>query len=78
MQLSQQDGELVDTYLTRLKLKVDLKVDYCAYDKEGWIPAVKAEMLRDKFIFGIQDDALKEHLLRKTRELTLERAVSLA
>ena len=35
-------------------------------------------MLRDKFIFGIQDDALKERLLRKTGELTLERAVSLA
>ena len=59
-QLSQQDGEPVDAYLTRLKLKVD----YCEYDKEGWIPAVKAEMLRDKFIFGIRDDALKERLLR--------------
>ena len=73
-QLSQQDGEPVDAYLTRLKLKVD----YCEYDKEGWIPAVKAEMLRDKFIFGIRDDALKERLLRETGELTLERAVSLA
>ena len=58
-QLSQQDGEPVDAYLTRLKLKVD----YCEYDKEGWIPVVKAEMLRDKFIFGIRDDALKERLL---------------
>ena len=35
-------------------------------------------MLRDKFIFGIRDDALKERLLRETGELTLERAVSLA
>ena len=73
-QLSQQDGEPVDAYLTRLKLKVD----YCEYDKEGWIPAVKAELLRDKFIFGIRDDALKERLLRETGELTLERAVLLA
>ena len=34
--------------------------------------------MRDKFVFGLTDDALKERLLRETNELTLERAVSLA
>ena len=52
--------------------RLKLKVDCCKYDKEGWIPTVKAEMLRDKVIFGIRDDSLKEHLLRETGELTLE------
>ena len=64
----------MDAYLTRLKLKVD----YCEYDKEGWIPTIKAEMLHDKFIFSIRDDVLKERLLQETGELTLEQAVSLA
>jgi len=40
--------------------------------------AVRAEMLHDKFVFALTDDILKEHLLRDTGKLTLERAVSLA
>ena len=68
-QLSQQEGESVDAYVTRLKLKVD----YCEYDKTGWPAEVRAEMLRDKFVFGLRDDALKERLLvRDITELTLE------
>ena len=35
--------ESVDTYLTRLKIKVDS----CDYNKEGWSPAVRMEMIRD-------------------------------
>ena len=71
--MRQDDGESVDSYLTRLKLKVD----YCEYDKTGWPLAVRNEMTRDKFVFGLIDDGLKECLLRET-ELTLERAVALA
>ena len=71
--MRQNDGETVDSYLTRLKLKRD----YCEYDKTGWPPAVKNEMMRNKFIFGLIDDGMKERLLRET-DLTLERAVALA
>ena len=68
--LHQEEGEAIDAYVTRLKLKIDS----CEYDKTGWLPAVKAEMTRDKFIFGLTDDSLKEKLPRET-DLTLERAV---
>ena len=62
-------------YVTRLKLKVH----YCEYDKTGWLAEVRAEMLHDKFVFGLRDDTLKECLLvRDTTELTLEQAMSLA
>ena len=71
--MRQDDGESVDSYLTRLKLKVD----YCEYDKMGWPLAVRNEMTRDKFVFSLIDDRLKERLLCET-ELTLERAVALA
>ena len=54
-----------------------LKIDSCEYDKTGWPAAVKAEMIRDKFVFGLIDDSLKERLLREA-DLTLERAVSQA
>ena len=33
--------------------------------REGWPETVKIEMIRDKFVFGIQDDYLKECLMRK-------------
>jgi len=71
--LQQDEDELIDAYLRRLKLKI---YD-CEYNKDGWLPAVKAELTRDKFIFGLQDDSLKEHLLRES-DLTLPRAVSIA
>ena len=71
--MRQDEGETVDSYLTRLKLKID----YCEYDKTDWPPAVKNEMTRDKFIFGLIDDGVTERLLRET-DLTLERAVALA
>ena len=54
-----------------------MKIDYCEYNKEGWPPTVKAELTRDKFIFGLQDDSLKERLLHES-DLTLPRAVSIA
>ena len=53
--------------MTRLKLKIDS----CEYDKMGWPAAVKAEMIRDKFVFGLIDDSLKERLLCEA-DLTLE------
>ena len=74
-QLSQQEGEFVDAYVTRFKLKAD----YCEYDNTGWPAEIRTEMLRDEFVFDLRDDMLKERLLiRDTTELTLERAVSLA
>ena len=38
-QLSQQEGESVDGYETRFKLKVE----YCKYDKTCWLAEVRAE-----------------------------------
>ena len=71
--LQQLEEESVDAYLTRLKIKVDS----CDYSKEGWPPAVRMEMLRDRFVFGLQDDNLKERLLRES-ELNLTKAVEIA
>ena len=65
--LHQQEGEAIDAYVTRLKLKSDS----CEYDKEGWPAAVKLELTRDKFVFGLLDDALKERLLRES-DLSLQ------
>lgn len=71
--MHQDSDETVDAYLTRLKLKID----HCEYNKTGWPPAVKTELTRDKFVFGLLDDSLKERLLRES-DLTLARAVSIA
>ena len=59
--LQQDDSETVDAYTTRLRLQAD----YYDYDKEGWPPAIKNEMIRDKFVFGLHDDNFKERLLRE-------------
>ena len=62
--LKQEDGKPVDAHNTRLKVQID----HCDYEREGWPwpEAVKTEMIRDKFVFGIRDDNLKERLLRET------------
>ena len=44
--------------------------------KTGWPAAVKMELTRDKFVFGLLDDALKERLLEA--DLSLQRAIALA
>ena len=49
----------------------------CKYVKEGWPSAVREELTRDKFVFGLIDDNLKERLLRETN-LDLNRAVEIA
>jgi len=54
--LTQMEDETVDAYLTRLKIKVDS----CDYNKQDWPPAVRLEMLRDRFVFGLLDDTLKD------------------
>ena len=51
-----------------------MKIDLCEYDKEGWPPAVHQELIRDKFIFGLADDSLKERLLREA-DVSLAKAV---
>jgi len=71
--LQQDEGETVDVFTTRLRLQAD----YCEYDKEGWPAAVKSEMVRNKFVFGLQDDNLKERLLREA-DISLSKLVALA
>jgi len=71
--LQQQEGESVDAYLTRLKLQID----HCKYNKEGWPEAVKTETVRNKFVFGLKNDNLKEQLLQETNIL-LNKLVALA
>jgi len=71
--MQQDSDETINTYLTRLKLKSG----YCEYNKTGWPPAVLAELMRDKFVFGLRDDSLKERLLRES-DLILAQAVSIA
>ena len=63
----------MDAYLTGLKIKVNS----CDYNKEGWPPAVRLEMLRDRFVFGLLDNILKERLLHEI-ELNLTKAVEIA
>ena len=58
--IQQEEDETIDAYLTRIRMKIDL----CEYDKEGWPPAVHQELIRDKFVFGLMDDNVKERLLR--------------
>ena len=71
--LQQDEGEPINTYLTRLKVKIDT----CEYNKEGWPASVRQELIRDKFVFGLTDDSLKERLLRET-PLTLSKAIEIA
>ena len=54
--LQQLEGESIDRYLTRLKIKVES----CEYNKEDWPTAVRLEMLCDKFVFRLLDDSPKE------------------
>ena len=71
--LHQEDQEPIDAYLTRLKIKIDM----CEYVKEGWPPAVREELTRNKFVFRLIDDNLKERLLREPN-LDLNRVVEIA
>ena len=54
--LNQKEGKTIHSYVTRLKVQVD----HCDYQKEGWPGVIKTEMIRDKFVFGLNDDSLKE------------------
>ena len=74
--LEQQEVETVHAYLTRLKVQIE----HCDYQKEGWPGppgAIKTEMVRDKFVFGLKDDNLKERILRET-DISLDKIVALA
>ena len=66
--IQQEVDESVDGYLTRIKLKLDT----CEYPTE-----VRQELARDKFVFGLTDDRLKERLLRE-ENLDLATAVGQA
>ena len=56
--IQQEGGKSIDAYLMRIQMKIDL----CEYDKEGWPLAVHQELIRDKFVFGLIDNSLKERL----------------
>jgi Arc/MetJ-type ribon-helix-helix transcriptional regulator len=60
--ITQRDSETVDQFVTRLKNKVK-SFEYTSVD----------DMVRDKFVFSIQDLTVKERLLREEK-LTLEKA----
>ena len=66
-QITQEDSETVDQFITRLKNKAKS----CEY------PPPVDDMLRDKFVFSIRDLQVKERLLREEK-LTLEKAISMA
>ena len=71
--IQQEDGESIDAYLTRIRMEIDL----CEYEKEGWPSAVRQELIRDKFVFGLIDNNLKERLLREV-DVSLTKAVETA
>ena len=54
--IKQEADESVDAYLTRIKLKLEM----CECASE-----VRQDLARDKFVFGLTDDCLKERLLHK-------------
>ena len=58
-------------------MRLKVQIDHCDYEKEGWPEAGKIEMIRDKFVFGIHDDYLKERLLRES-DILLNKLVGLA
>ena len=69
--LRQAEGETIHTYVTLLKVQIN----HCDYHKEGWPSAIQTEMIRDKFVFGLNDDNLKEQLLRET-DISLDKLVT--
>ena len=71
--LRQDEGESIDAYVTRLKVKIDM----CEYNKEGWPAAVRQELIRDKFVIGLTDDSLKEQLFREVSPVTLSKAIEI-
>ena len=63
----QQEGELIDQFITELKTRV----------KSFEFGDQHDTMLRDRIVFGVSDTQLKERLLRESSDLTLEKAASL-
>ena len=44
---SEIDDKTIDAYLTKIQMKINL----CEYNKEGRLPAVRQELIKDKFVF---------------------------
>ena len=63
----QQEGETIDQFITELKTRSRS----CEFGDQT------DSMIRDRIVFGVTDIRLKEHLLRESSELTLEKAASL-
>ena len=68
--IQQEYDETIYAYLTRIRMKINL----CEYDKEGWPSAVCQELIRDKFVFRLTDNSLKECLLCEVN-ISLAKAV---
>jgi len=49
----------------------------CEYTNKGRPQAIRQKLTRDKFVFGLMNDILKERLLREAN-LDLNRAVEIA
>lgn len=65
-QITQKDSETVDQFVTRLKNRVKS----CEYS------LLVDDIVREEFVFSIQDLQVKERLLREEK-LTLEKAISM-
>ena len=63
----QQEGETIDQFITELKTRSRS----CEFEDQT------DSMIHDRIVFGVTDIRLKERLLRKSFELTLEKAASL-
>ena len=63
----QQEGETIDQFITELKTRTRS----CEFGDQH------DSMIRDRIVFGVRDNRLKERLLRESSELTLEKAASI-
>ncbi len=62
----QNVGETIDAYVTELKIQA----------KNCEFGALSDELIRDRIVVGIRDDAVRSRLLRET-ELDLQKAVDI-
>ena len=60
-----QEGEIIDQFITELKPRAK----FCKFGDQY------DSMIRDRIVFGVSDTRLKERLLCKSSDLTLEKAV---
>ena len=62
--ITQGDSDTCEQFITALKVKVK----DCGYDNSD-------EMVRDRIVFGIKSDKIREKLIMQGSELTLDKAI---